>query len=503
MQFTDIVFPFFLTVVFCLYWLVLRRSVLWQNLLLLAASYTFYGWWDWRFLGLIMLTTATTYAAALFARGRWGKLITAANIVANLAILVAFKYFNFFSENISRLFGLFGFSLDWFTLDVLLPVGISFYTFQAISYSVDVYKGRVEPCRDLPAFCTFIAYFPQLVAGPIERASQLLPQIVGERRWRTDYAVSGMRMILFGLLKKLCVADMLAVYVDRMYDSGFHGGALVVLAAGVAFAIEIYCDFSAYSEIARGVSRLFGIELMANFRFPYFSRNVIELWRRWHISLMWWFRDYVYIPLGGSRRGQLRAALNTVAVFVLSGLWHGAAWNFVLWGVYWSVVYAIARYAFKMRSPDSPLEASGIPGMIATFGVVAFGLFIFRSPDWNCIAVGLRSAWIYVAAFGAAWAVMLSLVRLRFLRVAAGIVVLCAAAVAAWIVLPQWWLLLKGWWLVPAAIVLAVEWRSRNTDFALERMPRRRCARVAFYWLCLAFILLSEPVGMTFIYFQF
>lgn len=285
MQFTEIAFAVFLTVVFVLYRLVLRRWVRAQNMLLLAASYLFYGWWDWRFLGLIMLTTATTFVSARLANGRCGRLVTASNIALNLGILVVFKYLNFFSYNLQRLFSLVGWNLDWFTVDVLLPVGISFYTFQAIAYSVDVYKRRVKACADPLAFATFIAYFPQLVAGPIERASQLLPQIEAPRRWDAAYATSGLRMILFGVMKKVCIADMLAIYADRLYEGNLLN-PVMALAAGVVFTLEIYCDFSAYSEIARGVSRLLGIELMANFRFPYFSRNIIEFWRRWHISLM-------------------------------------------------------------------------------------------------------------------------------------------------------------------------------------------------------------------------
>ena len=337
MQFTDIIFAPFLIIVFVMYWLVLRRYTGLQNVLLLAVSYLFYGWWDWRFLGLIILTSATTWVSALFINRKWGRYLITLNIILNLGILVLFKYFNFFSENLSRLFALFGMSLDWFTLDVLLPVGISFYTFQAIGYSCDVYKGRIEPCRDIISFFTFIAYFPQLVAGPIERASRLLPQISNPRTWNPAYATTGMRMIMFGLLKKLCIADILAIYVDRIFSQPELSAAMV-LVGGIAFSIEIYCDFSAYSEIARGVSRLLGIELMANFRFPYFSRNVLDFWRRWHISLMQWFRDYLYIPLGGNRKGEMRTIINSFIVFSLSGLWHGAAWNFIVWGLYWALV---------------------------------------------------------------------------------------------------------------------------------------------------------------------
>lgn len=393
MQFTEITFALFLPIVFSIYWLALRRCFRLQNVMLLAASYTFYGWWDWRFLGLIILTTITTYLTALCPDRRLAKWLAAGNITLNLGILTVFKYFNFFSDNLQKLFGLFGWNLDWFSLEVLLPVGISFYTFQAISYSVDVCKGRVKPCADPIVFATFIAYFPQLVAGPIERASQLIPQIARRRQWDSGYAADGLRMILYGVMKKVCIADMLAIYVDRLYE-GTLDNPLSTLAAGVLFSLEIYCDFSAYSEIARGVSRLLGIELMANFRFPFFSRNIFEFWHRWHISLMCWFKDYVYIPLGGNRKGTLRGAVNISAVFLLSGLWHGAAWNFIVWGGYWAIVYVIGRYLLKLNRKDGAVAMTDIPAMIMTFGVVAFGFYLFRCDGWASMARGLINLWI-------------------------------------------------------------------------------------------------------------
>jgi len=502
MQFTEITFAVFMTMVFALYWLLLRRRVKMQNLLLLCASYLFYGWWDWRFLGLIMLTTATTYLTALWAHSRHGRLLTAANIVVNLGILVVFKYLNFFSENLRRLFALVGWNLDWFTIEVLLPVGISFYTFQAIAYSVDVYKGRVRACDSPVAFATFIAYFPQLVAGPIERASQLLTQIIRPRRWEEAMAVSGLRMILFGVMKKVCVADMLALYADRLY-SGALDNPVAVLAAGVMFTLEIYCDFSAYSEIARGVSRLLGIELMANFRFPYFSRNILEFWRRWHISLMWWFRDYVYIPLGGNRKGVAKAAGNTVIVFLLSGLWHGAAWNFVAWGAYWALVYVTCKLLLRQSRREGPLEMRDLPDMGLTFGVVAFGFYIFRCSEWTQVSAGLANVWIYAAAFALLWCLVKALEASRIFRIVAATAAIAAVIAAGCMFAPRAFLLLKAWWLLPAAIVLFTEWRCRNMDYPLERMSRRPWLRLAYYWICIVMIVISEPVDMTFIYFQF
>lgn len=502
MQFTDIIFSLFLFIVFSLYWLGLRRSKLWQNILLLAASYTFYGWWDKRFLLLIILTSLTTYLTASDSTRRYSKILTVANIVLNLGILVLFKYFNFFSDNLVRLFSIFGLGLDWFTVDVLLPVGISFYTFQAIGYSIDVYKGRARRCNNLIAFCTFIAYFPQLVAGPIERATQLLPQIAEPRKWNTGQAISGMRMIMFGLLKKLCVADMIALYVDKIY-SGEEITPVMTLAGGILFSIEIYCDFSAYSEIARGVSRLLGIELMANFRFPYFSRNILEFWRRWHISLMHWFRDYLYIPLGGSRRGTAITIRNTVIVFLLSGLWHGAAWNFILWGAYWSVMYVASKFIFKQRNPQGESDLKDIPRMILTFGIVALGFYFFRCSTWSEVASGLTGIWIYVIAFGTLWLITSLLKRLNLLRVALYTLLITGVVAITCQIMPAWYLLLKVWWLVPAIIVLYVEWKSHNEEYPLQRISCNRMSRYCFYWICIFFIIISEPTEMTFIYFQF
>lgn len=502
MQFTEIAFAVFLAVVFSLYWLVLRRWVRAQNMLLLAASYLFYGWWDWRFLGLIMLTTATTFATALLATGRYGRMMTVANIMLNLGILVVFKYLNFFSDNLQRLFGLMGWNLDWFTVDVLLPVGISFYTFQAIAYSVDVYKRKVRPCTDPLAFATFIAYFPQLVAGPIERASQLLPQIENPRRWDAEYAATGLRMVLFGVMKKVCVADMLAIYADRLYEGNLLNPA-VALAAGVVFTLEIYCDFSAYSEIARGVSRLLGIELMANFRFPYFSRNIVEFWRRWHISLMWWFRDYIYIPLGGSRRGLWRTVANTVIVFLLSGLWHGAAWNFIAWGAYWAVAYVAGKTLLHLTDCKRPIERGDIPWMMPTFGVVAFGFYLFRCSTWTQVWAGCVNVWAYIAVFGALWGGVWLMCRYRLVRIAAAVGTVAVCAVAGWWILPRWYLVLKVWWVVPALLALWVEWRSRNAEYPMAVVSRKRWHRLMLYWAIVFMVLVSEPVDMTFIYFQF
>lgn len=507
MQFTEIGFAIFLSFVFVIRWFILRNSVKGRNIMILAASYIFYGWWDWRFLTLIIATTLTTFLSAALSRRSHPKLWTTANIVLNLGILATFKYLGFFSENLRRLLSVFGWQLDWFTIDVLLPIGISFYTFQAIAYSVDVYKHRIPPCRDLLSFATFIAYFPQLVAGPIERAADLLPQLRRPNRWDASFAASGLRMILYGVFKKLCIVDMIALIVDRLYLSDLSH-PLTTLIAGILFTLEIYCDFSAYSEIARGTSRLLGIELMANFRFPYFSRNIVEFWRRWHISLMMWFRDYLYIPLGGNRKGPRRTYINIAIVFLLSGLWHGAAWNFIMWGAYWAIVNIAGRAALHLRDSKQPIRFTDLPHIIITFFIVAFGFYIFRCSEWQQMADGIRNIWIYAAAAAAAWAIARVITSPLALRIASlpgfrpAIILLPLLLVTPllWI---YWQKALQLFWILSAFIALVIEWNQRNTPYPLSRVPSHTLPRWSLYWLLMLLVLLSEPVEMSFIYFQF
>ena len=305
MLFNSFTFMIFLPVVFLLYWFVFKR-LRWQNLLILVASYTFYGWWDWRFLILIVITSLSSFSSGLLIkhfegqRGRQ-KAVSAANIVLNLGILAAFKYFNFFVDSLGSLLSLAGITIDWPTANIILPVGISFYTFQALSYSIDVYARRIEPTRDIVAFFSFISFFPQLVAGPIERATNLLPQMLKERNFDYCKAVDGMRQMLWGFFKKLIIADGCAEVVNNVWDKLDTTPGLSLLVCSLLFTFQIYADFSGYSDIAIGCAKLFGIRLTTNFRVPYFSRNVREFWRRWHITLMGWFTQYVYFPLGGSR----------------------------------------------------------------------------------------------------------------------------------------------------------------------------------------------------------
>lgn len=391
MLFNSLDFAIFLPVVFTLYWLLRRAERLrWQNLLLVVASYVFYGWWDWRFLTLIFLSTLVDYgvgiALAKATAARRRKALLTLSLVFNLGLLGVFKYFNFFIESASRAFSVFGADLDMRALHIVLPVGISFYTFQTLSYSIDVYRGRICPTRDFVAFSAFVAFFPQLVAGPIERASRLLPQFFEPRAFRREDAEDGVSQIVWGLFKKVVIADNCALYVDRVFgDPAAHPGSTLLLGA-LLFAFQIYGDFSGYSDIAIGTARLFGFTLMTNFAFPYFSRDIAEFWRRWHISLSSWFRDYVYIPLGGSRGGPWRKARNVFVVFAVSGLWHGANWTFVVWGLlnalYFLPLLLCGRHRENLEivAHDRLLPRPGeLCFMALTFGLTLVAWVFFRS----------------------------------------------------------------------------------------------------------------------------
>ena len=392
MLFNSFTFMIFLPVVFLLYWFVFKR-LRWQNLLILVASYVFYGWWDWRFLILIVITSLSSYFSGLLIRhfeGRRGlqKAVSAANIVLNLGILGTFKYFNFFVGNLSELLSAAGITLDWPTVNIILPVGISFYTFQALSYSIDVYTRKIEPTRDIVAFFSFISFFPQLVAGPIERATNLLPQMLGKRTFDYATAVDGLRQMLWGFFKKLIIADGCAEVVNQLWGNVGHATGLMLFICSLLFTFQIYADFSGYSDIAIGCAKLFGFRLTTNFKVPYFSRNVREFWRRWHITLMNWFTQYVYFPLGGSRCSRATTILNTLIVFALSGLWHGADWTFVLWGLYHALLFIPLILLGSSRYKDTVAHGRLLPSfkelvsMLVTFLFINFGWVLFRAPDF-------------------------------------------------------------------------------------------------------------------------
>ncbi len=336
MLFNSIEFAIFLPVVFALYWSVFKSKLKIQNAFLLVVSYIFYGWWDWRFLSLIIFSSAVDYLVGLglgkFEKPLTRKLLLTTSVFVNLGFLGFFKYFNFFAENFVQAYTLFGRQLDVSTLNIILPVGISFYTFQTLSYSIDVYRKKFPPTKDALAFFAYVSFFPQLVAGPIERAANLLPQFCVKRNFDYEKATDGLRQILWGLFKKMVIADNCAYLVNSLYNgSEAHTGSTLLMATFL-FAFQIYGDFSGYSDIAIGTARLFGFDLMKNFAFPYFSRDIAEFWRRWHISLSTWFRDYLYIPLGGSRGGKLKVIRNVFIIFIVSGFWHGANWTFLFWG---------------------------------------------------------------------------------------------------------------------------------------------------------------------------
>ena len=336
MLFNSIDFAIFLPLVFGLYWLVGSNLKL-QNIGVLFASYLFYAWWDWRFLSLIIFSTVVDFSIAIMLSKQESpfkrKTLLWISIVVNLGLLGFFKYYNFFLEEFLAAFSFFGSDIKTNSLNIILPVGISFYTFQTLSYTIDVYKKKLVPTNSLIDFSAFVSFFPQLVAGPIERAINLLPQFYVKRKFDYNKAVDGMRQVLWGLFKKIVIADNCAEYVNLIFSNSSDYTGSTLLIAAIFFAFQIYGDFSGYSDIAIGVSRLFGFELMQNFAFPYFSRDIAEFWRRWHISLSTWFRDYLYIPLGGSRGSTWGKIKNTFIIFIVSGFWHGANWTYIAWGV--------------------------------------------------------------------------------------------------------------------------------------------------------------------------
>jgi len=405
MLFTSLTFLVFFCAVFALYWANLAGLRVWRNLFLLAASYLFYGWWDWRFLGLIFVSSGIDY---LVGRGlgawkqpRIRKLLLFTSVSVNLGLLGIFKYFDFFAESLAGALHRLGVEADPLLLHLVLPVGISFYTFQTLSYSIDVYRRQMEPTHDAVAFFAFVAFFPQLVAGPIERAKRLLPQFQREKI-TFDYpsAVDGLRMILWGIFLKALIADNLAHYVNAIFANPKAQSGSVLALGAIYFGFQIYGDFAGYSLIARGVARLLGFDLMTNFRVPYFSRDIGEFWRRWHISLSTWFRDYLYIPLGGNRHGRWRTLANVMIVFLVSGLWHGAEWTFVIWGLLYGIVFAPLLFLRNNGQRDETIApgrffpiARELPGMIFTFGVVTIGWVFFRAENLDHAILYFTSMW--------------------------------------------------------------------------------------------------------------
>lgn len=507
MLFNSFEYLIFLPIVFLLYWFVFdyalskcKHQLLLQNLFIVVVSYIFYGWWDWRFLILIAITTILSFLSGIgiekapTQRGK--KAVMIANMIVNLGILGVYKYYDFFAREFAELIGI---EADFLLLHLILPVGISFYTFQALSYSIDVYRKQIAPCHDIVAFTAFLSFFPQLVAGPIERATNLLPQFQKKRTFDYATAVDGMRQILWGLFKKIVVADNCATYVDTVYaDISSQSGSTLLLAA-VLFTFQIYGDFSGYSDIAIGTAKLFGIKLMRNFNVPYFSRDIAEFWRRWHISLTTWFRDYVYIPLGGSRpvlparlkaKGKRLEAKymkaiairNTFVIFLLSGLWHGANWTFVLWGAYHALLFVPLLLMNKNRRyrdmvatttlPDGTVKTQWLPTikeasqMLLTFALAVFGWIIFRADS-------IGQAWEYIA--GICTSSLISMPNIG------GISAL----------------------IMNIALLIIVEWLMRDRSHGLDIRMLHSVLRYGIYAILLFILFAFSGHTVNFIYFQF
>jgi D-alanyl-lipoteichoic acid acyltransferase DltB (MBOAT superfamily) len=447
---------------------------------LVVASYVFYGWWDYRFLSLIFFSSLVDYVVGLRLHSTSGrrarKALLGLSLGTNLGMLGFFKYYDFFVESFVRLVQAVGMTADLRTLNIILPVGISFYTFQTLSYTIDVYRGKIPPTRDAVAFFAFVSFFPQLVAGPIERARHLLPQFFNPRHFDIALAKDGIRQMLWGFFKKLVVADNVAGIVEAIFANSAQADSLTLHFGVLLFAFQIYCDFSGYSDIAIGVGRLFGFDLMRNFAFPYFSRDIAEFWRRWHISLSTWFRDYVYIPLGGSQVKRARRILNVFVTFGLSGLWHGAAWTFVIWGLLNAAYYIPIMVSGKHRQHDGPIsEGRLLPTVGDAWRIAATFYFTLL-------------AWVFFRADSAAQAVHY-LFRMLTLRTGDGYS----------IDVSQVWPFLA----LIGGLVLA-EWHQRDKQHALQVGALPGPARWAIYVVVFVAILVAGNFGeIEFIYFQF
>ncbi|MBL0287485.1 MAG: MBOAT family protein [Bacteroidetes bacterium] len=478
MVFNSISFAIFLPIVFLLYWFVSNKNRKIQNLLLLTSSYFFYACWDWRFLFLLIFSTALDFftgskmetAKTVASKKFWFWL----SISINISFLGVFKYYNFFAESFADIMGNFGLQVNPFTLKVILPVGISFYTFHGLSYVIDIFKNRIKAEHDFIDYAVFVSFFPLLVAGPIERATHLLPQIKKERNFDYQKAVNGLKQILWGLFKKIVIADQCAQYTNAIFDDySNHSGSTLLLGA-IFFSFQIYGDFSGYSDIALGTARLFGIELLRNFAFPYFSRDIAEFWRRWHISLSSWFRDYLYFPLGGSRGGTWMKIRNTFLIFLVSGFWHGANWTFIVWGLL-NAIYIMPSIIFNTNRNHIDIVAKGnyLPSireffmMLSTFFLTVFAWIFFRSAS-------LSDAFSFIK----------------------GIFSSSLFSIPSIHPLDLFILLL---------IFLTIEWLGRASQFAIENTFEKSSnfLRYGLYYLLLVAIFFYNSAGQQFIYFQF
>jgi alginate O-acetyltransferase complex protein AlgI len=482
MLFNSLEFGIFLPIVFVLYWLVFTHRLRMQNMLLITAGFVFYGWWDWRFLGLLIFTSGIDFLVAKWlmraeAQGR-RKFLLGISLTANLGLLGFFKYYNFFVESFQQAFTFLGHTPDIQTLKIVLPVGISFYTFQSLSYTIDVYRKQLTATRDPVTFFAFVSFFPQLLAGPIERARHMVPQFEQPRLFRVDQARDGLRQILWGLFKKVLIADSCSFYPNLVFGDPDHYGGSAHLLATVVFAFQIYCDFSGYSDMALGLAKLFGFELMRNFAYPYFSRDVAEFWQRWHISLNTWFRDYLYIPLGGSRGGRWMVVRNTLIIFTVSGLWHGAAWHFVVWGLVCALFFIPLLLFGDRHKHKGPLAPGrflpSLPDLgkiLLTFALVCISWVFFRADSLHDAFTFFRGI------FSESLFEVPPLIKPKSMKIfAMGLV-----------------------------IMLLLEWINRDRQHGLEMDGRlNKPLRMVLYYGLIALLVLYGPSdGGDFIYFQF
>ena len=482
MLFNSIQFAFFLPIVFLLYWWIGPKNIRTQNVLLLAASYFFYACWDWRFLFLLLFSTLLDYYTGLKmentqnqkARKFWFWL----SITANLGFLGVFKYYNFFAESFAQALSGVGFTVHPTTLAIILPVGISFYTFHGLSYVIDIYKNRISAEKNFIDYGLFVSFFPLLVAGPIERATHLLPQVKRERVFNLNNMKDGLRQILWGLFKKIVIADQCAHYANEIFNNSenLNGSSLVF--GALFFTFQMYGDFSGYSDIALGTARLFGIDLLRNFAYPYFSRDIAEFYRRWHISLSSWFRDYVYIPLGGSRTTKFKQIRNIFIIFILSGFWHGANWTFIAWGTL-NAIYFLPLLLTNKHRNNLEIVAKGkllpsfreVTGIVITFGLTAFSRIFFRSEN-------ISHAFSYIGTLFS-----------RSLFYA-----------------PDFEEKKKGIVLIAVTLLfLFIEWLGREETYAIKcfGLTWKRPLRWAFYYILIAAIVMYAGKEQQFIYFQF
>lgn len=478
MLFNSIDFAVFLPIVFILYWSLKSKSLKIQNLLIVIASYTFYGWWDWRFLSLIFFSTLVDYSIGIGLSRQSNltkrKLLLWVSIGVNLGFLGFFKYYNFFLDNFVSAFSFFGAEISANSLNIILPVGISFYTFQTLSYSIDIYRRKLEPTKDIIAFGAFVSFFPQLVAGPIERATNLLPQFYSKRTFDYSKAVDGMRQILWGLFKKIVIADNCAQYANTIFNNSSEYSSSTLILGAIFFTFQIYGDFSGYSDIAIGTSRLFGFNLKQNFAFPYFSRDIAEFWRRWHISLSTWFRDYLYIPIGGSRGGTWNKVRNVFIIFLVSGFWHGANWTFIAWGAL-NAIYFLPLLLTKNNRNNMEIiahkkmfpTAKELMKMLTTFVLTVFAWIFFR-------ANSIEHAMHYIAD------------------------IFSSSIFTLPEILPKTTLLL-------IVSFLIIEWLGREGQYAIEHLNSKRkpLVRYALYYSIVIAIIWFGGEEQEFIYFQF